>query len=155
MPTYATSPRSAVNGISIIPGDPLPPLAIASFTADRGYVTPGETVTLSWSASGAESFELSPGIGPVAGTSAVVTPGTTTTYTLTARRGTESATTTVRVGAGPARPNLLRVLVDDMGAMETSVPGLHLVGSARLPFATLNVNDTLGLVGEFMEGLDP
>jgi protoporphyrinogen oxidase len=37
----------------------------------------------------------------------------------------------------------------------TSVPGLHLVGSARLPFATLNVNDTLGLVGEFMEGLDP
>lgn len=118
----ATSPRSAVNGISIIPGDPLPPLAIASFTADRGYVTPGETVTLSWSASGAESFELSPGIGPVAGTSAVVTPGTTTTYTLTARRGTESATATVRVGAGPSRPNLLLVLVDDMGAMDTSVP---------------------------------
>jgi protoporphyrinogen oxidase len=42
-----------------------------------------------------------------------------------------------------------------MPSMETSVPGLHLVGSARLPFATLNVNDTLGLVGEFMEGLDP
>ncbi len=39
--------------------------------------------------------------------------------------------------------------------MTTSVPGLHLVGSAQLPFATLNVNDTLGLVGEFMEGLDP
>ncbi len=42
-----------------------------------------------------------------------------------------------------------------MPPMETSVPGLHLVGSAQLPFATLNVNDTLGLVGEFMEGLDP
>jgi protoporphyrinogen oxidase len=39
--------------------------------------------------------------------------------------------------------------------MVTSVPGLHLVGSAQLPFATLNVNDTLGLVDEFMEGLDP
>jgi protoporphyrinogen oxidase len=40
-------------------------------------------------------------------------------------------------------------------AMRTSVPGLHLVGSAQLPFATLNVNDTLGLVDQFMEGLDP
>jgi protoporphyrinogen oxidase len=39
--------------------------------------------------------------------------------------------------------------------MTTSVPGLHLVGSAQLPFATLNVNDTLGLVEEFMGGLDP
>jgi protoporphyrinogen oxidase len=37
-----------------------------------------------------------------------------------------------------------------MPPMSTSVPGLHLVGSAQLPFATLNVNDTLGLVGEFL-----
>ena len=33
-----------------------------------------------------------------------------------------------------------------MPSMTTSVPGLHLAGSAQLPFATLNVNDTLGLV---------
>jgi protoporphyrinogen oxidase len=37
-----------------------------------------------------------------------------------------------------------------MPSMSTSVPGLHLVGSAQLPFATLNVNDTLRLVGEFL-----
>jgi hypothetical protein len=37
--------------------------------------------------------------------------------------------------------------------MSTSVPGLHLVGSAQLPFATLNVNDTLSLVDEFIAGL--
>jgi protoporphyrinogen oxidase len=37
-----------------------------------------------------------------------------------------------------------------MPATTSSVPGLHLVGSAQLPFATLNVNDTLGLVGEFL-----
>jgi protoporphyrinogen oxidase len=37
-----------------------------------------------------------------------------------------------------------------MPRMSTSVPGLHLVGSAQLPFATLNVNDTLSLVGEFL-----
>ena len=37
-----------------------------------------------------------------------------------------------------------------MPGLSTSVPGLHLVGSAQLPFATLNVNDTLSLVGEFL-----
>jgi len=37
-----------------------------------------------------------------------------------------------------------------MPAMTTSVPGLHLAGSAQLPFATLNVNDTLGLVEEVL-----
>ena len=37
-----------------------------------------------------------------------------------------------------------------MPRLSTSVPGLHLVGSAQLPFATLNVNDTLSLVGEFL-----
>jgi hypothetical protein len=37
-----------------------------------------------------------------------------------------------------------------MPAMNTSVPGLHLAGSAQLPFATLNVNDTLGLVEELV-----
>ncbi len=37
-----------------------------------------------------------------------------------------------------------------MPTMTTSVPGLFLAGSAHLPFATLNVNDTLGLVEEFM-----
>ena len=37
-----------------------------------------------------------------------------------------------------------------MPATTTSIPGLHLLGSAQLPFATLNVNDTLGLVEEFL-----
>jgi len=37
-----------------------------------------------------------------------------------------------------------------MPAMTTSVPGLHLAGSAQLPFATLNVNDPLGLVEELL-----
>jgi protoporphyrinogen oxidase len=37
-----------------------------------------------------------------------------------------------------------------MPGTTTSVPGLFILGSAQLPFATLNVNDTLGLVGSFM-----
>jgi protoporphyrinogen oxidase len=33
-----------------------------------------------------------------------------------------------------------------MPSTTTSIPGLQLIGSANLPFATLNVNDTLSLV---------
>jgi len=37
---------------------------------------------------------------------------------------------------------------DTMPPQRTSVPGLELAGSAQLPFATLNVNDTLSLLEE-------
>lgn len=37
---------------------------------------------------------------------------------------------------------------DVMPAQRTSVPGLEFAGSAQLPFATLNVNDTLSLLEE-------
>jgi protoporphyrinogen oxidase len=37
---------------------------------------------------------------------------------------------------------------DRMPSTATSIPGLHLLGSAQLSFATLNVNDTLSLVEE-------
>lgn len=37
---------------------------------------------------------------------------------------------------------------DVMPAQRTSIPGLELAGSAQLPFATLNVNDTLSLLEE-------
>ena len=37
---------------------------------------------------------------------------------------------------------------DTMPAQRTSIPGLELAGSAQLPFATLNVNDTLSLLEE-------
>ena len=43
-----------------------------------------------------------------------------------------------------------REMVRGLPSMTTSVPGLHLAGSAQLPFATLNVNDTLGLVEELL-----
>lgn len=118
----AAATRSCVNGISIIPGDPLPPLAIQSFTASKLYVSPGTPVTLTWETLGADSVEISPAIGTVTGTSKEVNVTETTTYTLTARRGAATATAKLRVGAGPARPNILIFLADDMGAMDTQVP---------------------------------
>ena len=40
---------------------------------------------------------------------------------------------------------------DRVPSTTTSVPGLHLIGSAQLPLATLNVNDTLSLVDRALD----
>jgi hypothetical protein len=55
---------------------------IASFTANPPKVSPGSPVTLTWNVSGQEYNIISPQVGVVAGTSLVVTPPKTTTYTL-------------------------------------------------------------------------
>ncbi len=70
--------------------------AISSFTA--GSPAAGK-VTLSWVATGASYFVVSPGLGAVRGTSAAVSPSATTVYTLyaTNQYGRTSAMVTVTV----------------------------------------------------------
>jgi hypothetical protein len=73
---------------------------IASFTASTSTpVSAGTAVTLSWNASGTSYYIVSPQIGAIRGTSAVVTPSQTTTYTLYATNqfGRVSATLTITV----------------------------------------------------------
>lgn len=76
---------------------------ITSFTANPATISPGQSSTLSWVVSGANSLEILPGIGPVTGSSIVVSPATTTQYTLVATNGAGSATaqTAVTVTAPP------------------------------------------------------
>jgi arylsulfatase A-like enzyme len=118
------SPRSAVNGISIIPGDPPMPPQIVSFTGADRYVAPGTPVMLSWNVTGAESLSISPVVGSVNGItgSANVTVAETTTFTLTTTNSHGSSSSTVRIAVGPPRPNIVVFLVDDMGWQDTSVP---------------------------------
>lgn len=112
--------RSAVSGFEIIPGA-VP--VISSFVADNYYVQPGEGTTLSWSVINSVSLTLNPGNFDVSdSTSFTVNPTATTTYTLTAEGEGGSVTADVKVGAGPARPNILLCLVDDWGVMDTSEP---------------------------------
>src|SRR6266508_4897220 len=76
---------------------------ITSFSANPSTVAPGGASTLAWSARGATSLSISPGVGPVSGSSAVVHPTATTEYVLTAKNtvGTATARTTVTVtGSG-------------------------------------------------------
>ena len=73
---------------------------ISSFTASTSNpVSAGTAVTLSWTATGASYYIVSPQIGAVRGTTVVVNPSATTTYTLYATNefGRTTATITVTV----------------------------------------------------------
>jgi hypothetical protein len=80
---------------SNVPTGPVP--AIGSFTANPATVAAGQTVTLSWNVTGASYYVVSPQVGAVRGTSVVVTPTKTTTYTLYGTNEYGRATTTVKV----------------------------------------------------------
>ncbi|HKX00030.1 MAG TPA: hypothetical protein VJN43_19970 [Bryobacteraceae bacterium] len=80
-----------------VPTGPSP--TISSFTANPSTVSAGSPTTLSWSVSGSIYNIISPQVGPVRGTSIVVTPSATTTYTLytTNQFGRTTASVTVTV----------------------------------------------------------
>src|SRR5215813_14020424 len=80
-----------------VPTGPSP--TISSFTANPTSISAGQPVTLSWSASSSTYNIVSPTVGPVRGTSVVVNPIATTTYTLysTNQFGRTTATATVTV----------------------------------------------------------
>jgi hypothetical protein len=73
--------------------------AIGAFNTSATYMRKGGSVTLSWSTTGAIYNIISPTVGPVRGTSIMVSPNTTTTYTLysTNQYGRNTATVTVAV----------------------------------------------------------
>ena len=80
-----------------VPTGPSP--TISSFTANPTTVTAGSPVTLSWTVSNNVYNIIDPQVGPVRGTSIVVMPSATTTYTFystnTFGRSTATATVTV------------------------------------------------------------
>jgi len=92
----ASSPRGNV------PSTPAP--VIESFTAAPTTVPAGSTTQLSWSVTGAASLSIDNGVGPVSGTSLVVTPTGTTTYQLTATGAGGSASRFVVVTVSNAVP---------------------------------------------------
>ncbi len=80
-----------------VPTGPAP--TISSFTANPPNPAPGQPVTLSWSTSGQIYNLISPQVGPVRGTSIIIAPVATTTYTLysTNQYGRTTASVTVTV----------------------------------------------------------
>ncbi|WP_372846724.1 sulfatase-like hydrolase/transferase [Pontiella sp.] len=95
---------------------------IPSFAADDYYVSTNASVVLSWDVSSANSVSLS-GMGSVSSSNSVtVHPSETTTYALTASNAFGVAQKEVTVAVGPARPNIILMLVDDWGVTDLSVP---------------------------------
>jgi hypothetical protein len=102
----ALTPLQAGNVISeltethIVPNRPI----IRSFTASTNEIMIGSFVTLSWNVTNSTALSIAPGVGTVQGPegSIVVSPSTTTTYTLTASNsfGLRSASVTVIVDPG-------------------------------------------------------
>ena len=80
-----------------VPTGPSP--TISSFSANPTTVLAGQPVTLSWSVTNSTYNIIDPTAGPVRGTSIVVNPSATTTYTLytTNQFGRTTATVTVTV----------------------------------------------------------
>jgi hypothetical protein len=72
---------------------------ITSFTASANAVASGTQVTLSWQQTGAGYVIVSPQVGAIRGSSVMVTPTATTTYTLYATNafGQTKSTVTVTV----------------------------------------------------------
>lgn len=89
------------------PPSSLPPLAIASFTADLAAVASGDSTVLRWSVPPSIATATISGIGDVkamtvaanGSTNKTVTVTNTTTYTLTITRGVETVSKSVTVGA--------------------------------------------------------
>jgi len=71
--------------------------AIASFTASASTVSSGAPVTLNWNVTGASYFIVTPQIGAIRGTSVVVNPTQTTTYTLDAANEFSRSTKTITI----------------------------------------------------------
>ena len=85
------------------PGRP----TINSFTAEPSNIDRGQSATLTWSITGATDMNIDRGVGPVQSQgSRQVSPGNTTTYTLTASGpgGTDSRSVTLTVTTPPPPP---------------------------------------------------
>ena len=81
-----------------------PPPVITSFTAAPPAIPTNWSTLLTWSVAGAESVSLAPGIGNVpASGGLLVSPASTTTYTLTAQNTTGTRSRNLTVGVGPFR----------------------------------------------------
>ncbi len=103
--------------------------AVLEFQARPPIVFRGGAAELVWRTDGAESVELSPGMGAVPASGSLrVEPAMTTTYTLLARGPGGPASATVTVEVAPPPPTI--------DTFEASPPAIELGASAELRWVT-------------------
>jgi hypothetical protein len=132
------------------------PPRVLSFTADPPAITAGGSSTLRWQVTGATTITIAPGVGDVSGTNTtIVTPATTTTYTLTASgdggSATDDLTVTVDTGIdvagrvlgldGRPAPSVL-VTVLGVGTVPANFDGTFVLPDVQPPY-TIHVRHPL------------
>ncbi|MCI5208646.1 MAG: hypothetical protein D3910_07595, partial [Candidatus Electrothrix sp. ATG2] len=107
--------------ITVIPTNPVPTVSLAT---NKLQIIRGNSVTLSWESSYADSLTITPDLGgtlPLTG-SETVYPETTTTYTVTATNANGTATDSVTITVIPPSPTItLTATPTDIMAGETAV----------------------------------
>ncbi len=134
--------------VSITAGTPAAtaPLIVA-FTANPTSINAGQSSTLSWQVSNADTVTIT-SLGTVALTgSQAVTPATTTTYTLTATHGSQTATASATVTVNAASGGGLPVIVSFAPNPATIDYGSNSVLSWVVQNATTVNVSTIGTVG--------
>ncbi|MBI4912161.1 MAG: hypothetical protein HY823_05445 [Acidobacteria bacterium] len=128
----AGSTASATATVTVVP-----PPAITSFAANPAAITAGQSSTLAWTATGAAAFSLDQGIGPVAGTSRVVSPTATTTYTLTATNAAGTAATAQTTIAVSARTTQVTLTLKVADTATNATWAAVQDGDANAPWQTI------------------
>jgi Ig-like domain from next to BRCA1 gene/Bacterial Ig domain len=134
-----------------VPGAPPPPSGcsgnpvIASFTVASATITAGSSTTLNWGAvTNADSVEIDHGIGGVAAPgSTSVSPGSTTTYTMTAHCSSNTTTAQVTVTVVPPLPPPVAVIYDFIAkanAGSDQWQGYGSMGTFNLPFPDVDTD---------------
>jgi hypothetical protein len=121
------------------------PPAINAFSADKDRILRGTPVTLTWNVEGADKLDLQPSPGEVTGTSAQVSPESTTSYVLTARNSHGSR------ASQPLPVQVLQSVITSFAAFPAEVePGgtVQLRWKLALPATSLSVNGTAVAAGE-------
>lgn len=107
------------------------------FTASLNYLQSGQATVLSWDVQGADTVNISPDVGTVAGTGSLdITPADTTIYSLIASNsaGSADATTTVYVARTEAFTSSLAYVpgsIDGTGDEGGTTPASMQTGDAR------------------------
>lgn len=125
--------------LRIVVTPPLPAPPTASLNSDKTLLIAGQSATLSWSTSGADSVSIDQGIGTVAAAGSLsVSPTETTTYTLTASNAGGTTTATVEIVVVDPVPEELVVYINQPGEGET-VPGESVTVSGSVSSSTAQV----------------
>jgi hypothetical protein len=136
--------------VSITAGTPTTTVTaplIVNFTANPSTINAGQSSTLSWQVSNADTVTITT-LGTVALTgSQGVTPATTTTYTLTATHGTQTATANATVTVNSVTTGGLPVIVSFAPNPATIDYGQSSVLSWVVQNATTVNVTTIGTVG--------